>query len=972
MNEQLYFALSPDTVATLPKDARDNKRVTLAELHTILTLHPPPNAYTELPQLAANAFEQGNKAALDTLQKTKKTLPYFVSGGFCQVHHSNATLEYNGVVQIDYDIKQAGGDQQALEVLCKIKKENIPGLVLAGISPTTYGVKMLLATDNADKNRHSEALKFAIAYISEILEIKEGQGKFDTVGASQPVFLFYERTPGAIFCNENAGKLHIELKDTNAISTHPATTYSSEKVLAAAEYLIQNKVSVAGQYIEYVKIMLAIRRTFGAGGEGLALRLLDNSPEFQNSTTRSEFSKRYNARLNENTDGKKVTGATIVWHAQKAGFNPQYLGNERVFEGLDGEYLTETADRLNFDLNDFFGKYIVSPTGSGKTSLCAKLSSMEGRKVVLIVPTIAIIKKVASNHSDAVPFHGDVRILPDNARFVVTTVQSFTALATRVTLAEWDVFFDEAHALSLDTSTHYKLDEIRAFYRLSKGARSVSYLTGTPVPNYHPDFAQIETLRFYYPPKQKRSALIIECEEVIPEVVALFSENVADGRFQVILLNDKKAKLAKVKIALKCFKIAAINADEKGGDAYNEIVKNGKLPKGLEGLVVTGVLKEGVDINDEKDFDFIIIGKHHSATIEQVAARARKAKSVRAYIMKGKKKNADSAQKRLPDHAKAADLKRVAEKVCSVLNEQKSGLNSHLQDTEYNARQAIQSYPIHKAGDNYEVCYFALNNQVAEYVATTEHNDDRVQLAALAKFGFDVSGDNYVGTWRHFDKETEAEIKQKTAALRVDQAKTYMETLEALAKTVYPEMAIKKALNENKANSAHKDVHRLISDFNLSAKDVIALLIAGNKKGTEKGFKSLLNRVRIDYLRTHPDYMSKGTKFGKVLQCIDGAIIEGKRYSAAEVLNIVRSALSLDSAFDIERLLPESVEGNRKALEVMRMFCDVSNAKQFGRDQQRARAYSLKKTQIIEFKNHSGTRAFRTLEKDLKDYLRAA
>jgi hypothetical protein len=124
MNEKLYFALSPDTVATLPKDARDNKRVTLAELHTILTLSPPPNAYTELPQLAAKAFEQGNKAALDTLQRTKKNLPYFVSGGFCQVHHSNATLEYNGVVQIDYDIKQAGGDQQALEVLRKDQKRS--------------------------------------------------------------------------------------------------------------------------------------------------------------------------------------------------------------------------------------------------------------------------------------------------------------------------------------------------------------------------------------------------------------------------------------------------------------------------------------------------------------------------------------------------------------------------------------------------------------------------------------------------------------------------------------------------------------------------------------------------------------------------------------------------------------------------------------------------------------------------------
>jgi hypothetical protein len=310
----IFFAWSPDRVNTLPSQARPNERISLEQLAQRLCGDMPPAEYMLLPEYAKKAYA-GDAEAKKQLTAAKMQLPYFLASGFCPTHHRDDSLEYNGILQIDIDFKTAGGDDKAAETLRSIHALCPPGIVMAALSPSTFGVKILLWTDNTEKVYHALALQAGIKYLSMMLDTPEDC--FDKLGASQPVYAPYEREPGQMFYNPEAQPLHFDPNYKE--STMPAGIQSDDAAaIQAAQYIIDNRLNVATHYHEYLKVMAACKNTFGDAGKSLAIDILGNSPQF----AVSEFSKWIDRKWDSlKQPGSKHAGpATLVWLANQHGF----------------------------------------------------------------------------------------------------------------------------------------------------------------------------------------------------------------------------------------------------------------------------------------------------------------------------------------------------------------------------------------------------------------------------------------------------------------------------------------------------------------------------------------------------------------------------------------------------------------------------------------------------------------------------
>lgn len=346
--KKITFAYSTDRVDTSAADAKPNRRITFDELNAIITGRSYPTSYLELPLLAKQAYTTGDKAAKDRLTVLKKDLPYFLASGFCSVHHNDTTLEYNGVLQLDVDFKTADGDQDAIKVLDQIKQLRPTGVILATLSPSTFGVKILLTTDNQDKGRHRESLQAAVGYLAEMLQVD--QACFERLGASQPVYMPYEREAGEAYFNPDAKNLQIEFKQQGRTTTANVAAFDDGLVRDAAKFLIDQQTSVAQCYDEYLRILAACKNAFGDDGLQIATDLLNNSAAFRSSN----FSKKIKGKFQSlrRSGGNQATGATLVWLAAKNGFTFESARNRTILQATDGEYLTDVLDRHGVPLTD--------------------------------------------------------------------------------------------------------------------------------------------------------------------------------------------------------------------------------------------------------------------------------------------------------------------------------------------------------------------------------------------------------------------------------------------------------------------------------------------------------------------------------------------------------------------------------------------------------------------------------------------
>jgi hypothetical protein len=194
----LIFAYGGNNkVATPVQNCTPNTEISLSKLIELIKSDAPNNAL-RVQKITKKGFEIGTSATeiKNQIKSLKKSLPFVLFSGFCPVHHNNESLIYNGAIQVDIDFKFIGGDQKAIELKEVVK--NLPFVILAAISPSGYGLKCLIATDNNDIDLHGKVSKALIFELSKVLNIDSKY--FDNLGASQPCFLPYDKN---VFFNAN-------------------------------------------------------------------------------------------------------------------------------------------------------------------------------------------------------------------------------------------------------------------------------------------------------------------------------------------------------------------------------------------------------------------------------------------------------------------------------------------------------------------------------------------------------------------------------------------------------------------------------------------------------------------------------------------------------------------------------------------------------------------------------------------------
>lgn len=934
MSRKLTFAYSTDRVDTKPAAANPNRRITFDDLRQIVTSRSFPASYLELPDLALRAYRDGDKAAKDRLTALKKELPYFLASGFCPIHHDDDTLEYNGILQIDVDFKTADGAQKAIELLARIHDLKPDGVLLATLSPSTFGVKILLLTDNLDKDRHRDALQAAIEYLAELLDVDQQQ--FDTLGASQPVYVPFERTPNQAYFNDQADGLRIAFKQQKHTTT-AAIEYDRDLVLDAAQFLIANQISVADCYDAYLRITAACKNAFGDDGLQIATELLNNSAAFRSSN----FSKKIKGKFEglRRSGGRQATGATIVWIACKNGFTANVARNRTVIQAHDGEYLTACLDRHAIPLLDVCGKYIVSPTGSGKTTLVAEFARRyPQRRVILVLPQLATIRQFCAQYPTFVQFTGgrQNRQITGDERLLVTTTKSFPALATRVDLRQYDVFFDEAHALTSDTSRAYKLADLRQFLTIAKQARTFTPMTGTLLYNFDPLFQDVECLEIRQQARIKKTAHWYNCDNILATVVAMTRRSAGAGRLPVLLLNDKKLKLAEVETALADLGLAVFNADKKDDPTFVQFATTGQIPAGVQAIVTTTVLREGTSIYDGRPFDFFIIGAHHSSTIQQITARARTAAAVDVHLLKSTGRTTIDRSKFSP-WSRAQWHKERAQRFCDEYNNRDNFDDDLALYCEHHLRKYLQTDPVHLDDDGkLRIDYLELNNLVYQQETFAEYQDDRLLARNLRRYGFEIYGEHvadYNGSpvlsrtvSVDHDPETKAEIKQARAQRKEETKKAHQDALNELQSAIVPAAVIRQAEQSGRVPTAFKWFKRLVEVYGVQYQAAVDVL-----RSTESGkkYRQLENRICAHLLQSNKRYMDSGRLMAIQLRALAARLKAGKRYTADELRLALVDVLTLDKSVNLDAWRPDPADQdavakvNRRAVDLLRTFFEI-------------------------------------------------
>jgi hypothetical protein len=337
---------------------------------------------------------------------------------------------------------------------------------------------------------------------------------------------------------------------------------------------------------------------------------------------------------------------------------------DRFFYGNKGEYFKDIVNRHGLSYSDFKGKYIIAPTGIGKSTEIRDFSNHE--LIVVAVPTNALQKdferEATKNGIDCYLFNSDkyvkdVKTVSENEeeiinrlkavkeitqkRFIVVTYRSFEHLVNvlgKATRNYW-LIVDEAHNLTSSSDLNYMHGNLSSILSNLKIFKNYTLFTATDLPVFATDL-QLEKWIFETPNKIDKNIQFFDKGKNQYETAAQIAAATAkNGNLPLIVLNNKGKVLSKLKRALKPYKTdyQSFNSDTKTETHHKELLNTGIVKTDI--MVSTSVIKEGVNIYNTTDNIVLVlisspgVSPMHAAEIEQFAARFRLAKSVTIIVL---------------------------------------------------------------------------------------------------------------------------------------------------------------------------------------------------------------------------------------------------------------------------------------------------------------------------------------------------
>lgn len=425
---------------------------------------------------------------------------------------------------------------------------------------------------------------------------------------------------------------------------------------------------------------------------------------------------------------------------------------DRVFYAGAGEYLEDIADANNLTLNDFKNKIVIAPTGIGKSSQIRSFASKEF--IIVAVPTNALQKdferEAKAKGIDIFIFTSDTYKQQIEAedkplsgrKFIVTTYHSFEVLLDVLgsDAGKYNLIVDEAHNFTSSAKVDFIYNQLYCLAKSFRLFKSVILFTATDLP-YFADTLHFEKWVFIVPSKIKKDILYYKNgKSKYTTAAKAATEAAANGALPLIVLNDKKGGLDKLKRNLDNYKteFQTFNADTKKEEHHSKLLATGNVNAKL--MVATSVIKEGINIYDAREhICLIIITPMHAAELEQFAARFRLAKSITIILLADPEKIDYKAYMSFSNVANREKRKAIA--YCKANNEYEIEERKYIGELDTKLTEVL---PVRfdDVSNEYEFCPLLLANRVFQIESWMQNKNPLLMLKYLQQFGWECGKTN--------------------------------------------------------------------------------------------------------------------------------------------------------------------------------------------------------------------------------------
>ena len=856
-----------------------------------------PVDYEKIGEITIKGLSSGEdiKVIKKAISPFKMGLPFALFSGFQPTGHDNKNLQYNGCIQIDIDIKEKGGDSKAVEV--KKALSQLPYIALAAISPSQVGVKALVFTDNFDINSHLIASAVVIEQVAK--DIALDQKYFDNLGASQPVFLPYDKE---CYINRNYTVFATKEKIEAALSTPQHRAKKSKNVD------INRNVDVRKSILEGDDKKMALDLSWGYAtktkGETFATPFVQSfvgcAIKFGVSAADSVAYLLGKVGA-EDFCAKRQNSLHDMYSRYAYNFGTATLEHEIEnveFDGGEKEYkIDRKLSELVLDLSK--NSFIKAPTGSGKSFYVAKIVK---EKRVMVVPTQSLVLQFAKEYN-ATPFFQDAKNV-ENDDFIVTTYSSLSNLIDKIDPKKYVLFVDEAHNFTAAASKMFLLEEMTEVLDSLHLFKNFHLLSATPLFNVEKKIANLRLIDISFKKSvvEKRFVKVVADDTLnaIKDIALVCKEK--NTQFVVLSNNTNEAgRLGKLKNVLSSLNIAVINSKTKNSDEYFDVAIEGDM-KNCDGIIATTVIKEGNSITQHTDNVAVIVdGQFHPAELEQISARFRNAKKVEMFLLK----HASSQNQYIPFSINM-ELEKIYKTIATMGELRTAMENSSTPYNEMALLSQLEQLYFKKIEDAIVEDGLAISNKIFEQEKRVANADMRYIVSYLSqKFG-----------WKH-DPETDTihskstlsaeEKKDLNAAMKIAKNANEEKEEKILSQIIEDGFEKNAAILEKLKKSSESDAKevelRSVSNFiyrhydTENVGDVVAILSGYNTKQA----KSLIYKnTTIRKIKETPNFDEKNP-VQKFVRDVSTAFSLGEFYSNAEINTIFVECLTKTGLFDPEK-----------------------------------------------------------------------
>ena len=414
-----------------------------------------------------------------------------------------------------------------------------------------------------------------------------------------------------------------------SIKRSPAMQSTNDKeALAMAEYL----GDISGlDFKQWITLAIGLFNSAQAGtiAEETALEILKT---LDGNAQNDNFYMQYKRPLTDNAG--TATIATFIRLATDSGFKRAFDDKHPIIEddqepGIKTEIIKQKTKHIPQQvITDILNSpeprvLLVSDTNSGKTFATiegcrAYLNDNKGAFVYYAAPTRALGGQVANKYGLGKALQDDQqaaafvrRAIADDSRFIAGTYDKAAKVLKALPQPyKLIVIVDEAHKEVTDYNLRYKA--IKQLFSITESERVIKFLalTGTPQEIDLAHYNKRCIIERKNRPELAQELLFVEYNKMYlytDVVTRMIAKEVSQGAKVLAFVNNKD-EIELIQRALKKIdiKAAAVTAAHRNSNTYNSILTKEVIPEGVQVILATNAIADGINIENKKDYVCIV------------------------------------------------------------------------------------------------------------------------------------------------------------------------------------------------------------------------------------------------------------------------------------------------------------------------------------------------------------------------------